>query len=345
MKTKYSIYWILFIITIKIHAQQSSLVISYGMDPKVQGFLDEIKNYDGPPIEELSIAIGRQAYTDLQLVAIGKEAVTIQEKTINIDNKTISIKIVRPENTKENLPALMYFHGGGWILGNAQTHDRLIRELAVKANVVVIFVNYSLSPEVRYPVAIEEGYSATKWVAKYGKTLGIDSSKIAVGGDSVGGNMATVVALMAKERKEYQVGFQLLFYPVTDSELNSSSYKEFARGYYLTKAAMKWFWDAYVPDNTMRDQILVSPLRATTQQLNGLPPALIITAEYDVLRDEGEAYAQKLRAAGVSVKVTRYEGTIHDFVVLNTITQTTASRGAISQAVKALQNVFYKTTD
>jgi acetyl esterase len=343
MKTKYSIYGILFIITIKIHAQQSSLVTSRGMDPKVQEFLDEIKNYDGPPIEELPIAIGRQAYTDFQLVAIEKEAVTIQEKIINIDNKTISIKIVRPQNTKENLPALIYFHGGGWILGNAQTHDRLIRELAVKANVVVIFVNYSLSPEAQYPVAIEEGYSVTKWVAKQGKTLGIDSSRIAVGGDSVGGNMATVVALMAKERKEYQVDFQLLFYPVTDSELDSSSYREFARGFYLTKAAMRWFWDAYAPDYTMRTQILVSPLRATTQELKGLPPALIITAEYDVLRDEGEAYARKLRDAGVLVTATRYQGTIHDFVVLNSITQTKASRAAISQAVKALQNAFYKS--
>ena len=220
----------------------------------------------------------------------------------------------------------MYFHGGGWVLGDVDTHDRLIREIANGANAAVVFVNYSRPPEARYPVAIEEAYAATKWVSANGKTIHVDSSRLAVAGDSVGGNMAAAVTLLAKQRGGPPIHFQVLFYPVTDADFDTPSYQQFAQGYFLTRQSMKWFWDHYAPDVAIRMQATASPLRATIDQLRGLPPALVINGECDVLRDEGEAYARKLIQAGVHVTALRYLGTIHDFVMLNAITDTPAAQ-------------------
>ncbi|MGA8565747.1 MAG: alpha/beta hydrolase [Nitrososphaeraceae archaeon] len=272
---------------------------------------------------------------------------TVQKLPAEIENRTIpggpnakeiSITIVRPQsNSNETLPVVMYFHGGGWVLGGFDTHERLVRELANKANVVVIFVNYTPSPEAKYPVALEEAYAATKWIAQNGKTVNVNASRLAVAGDSVGGNMAAAVALLAKERDGPPIRFQLLFYPVTDANFETSSYMKYQEGYWLSREAMKWFWDNYVSNQTNIKEPTVSPLRASIDRLRGLPPTLIINGEFDVLRDEGEAYAHKLMGAGVQVTAVRYHGTIHDFVMLNALSDTPAARGAIDQASNSLR--------
>ena len=272
---------------------------------------------------------------------------TVQKLPAEIENRTIpggpnakeiSITIVRPQsNSNETLPVVMYFHGGGWVLGGFDTHERLVRELANKANVVVIFVNYTPSPEAKYPVALEEAYAATKWIAQNGKTVNVNASRLAVAGDSVGGNMAAAVALLAKERDGPPIRFQLLFYPVTDANFETSSYMKYQEGYWLSREAMKWFWDNYVSNQTNIKEPTVSPLQASIDRLRGLPPTLIINGEFDVLRDEGEAYAHKLMEAGVQVTAVRYHGTIHDFVMLNALSDTPAARGAIDQASNSLR--------
>src|SRR5690606_15235738 len=197
------------------------------------------------------------------------------------------------------LPVIVYIHGGGWVLGDKETHDRLVRELAVGANAVVVFVDYERSPESRFPVAIEQAFAVLQYVAERPEAFGADAGRVVLAGGSVGGNMATVVARMAKERKGPTVLAQLLFYPVTDASMSSGSYAEFADGPWLTRAAMAWYWDQYLPDTAKRSDIHASPLNATMEQLAGLPQTLLVVDENDVLRDEGEAYGRKLAAAGV----------------------------------------------
>lgn len=252
----------------------------------------------------------------------------------------VSIRIVRPKNAGATLPVVVYIHGGGWVSGNANTHDYLIRQLAVGAQAAVVFPNYSLSPEAKYPTAIEENYSVVQWVAEQGRVHGLDPQRLAVAGDSVGGNMTAAVTLMAKERGGPIIQRQLLFYPVTNAGFDTDSYHQFAEGYFLRRDAMMWYWDQYTTNAGERNQITASPLRASTEQLRGLPPALIITAEADVLRDEGEAYANKLREAGVLVTAVRFQGIIHDFVMLHALAHTAAARGAISLSTAWLHEGF-----
>ena len=229
---------------------------------------------------------------------------------------------------------------GGWVLGGFDTHERLVRELANKANVVVIFVNYTLSPEAKYPVALEGTYAATKWFAQNGNTINVNASRLAVAGDSVGGNMAAAIALLAKERGGPPIRFQLLFYQVTEANFETSSYIKHQEGYWLSREAMKWFWDNYVSNQTNLKEPTVSPLRASIDRLRGLPPTLI-NGEFDVLRDEGEAYAHKLTEAGVQVTAVRYHGTLHDFVMLNALSNTSAARGATDQASNSLRVIMH----
>ena len=316
---------------------ETSLVGNYSVEKETREFLKAVHGNDGPQIYELSIEEARQVLIGAQTGDYEKLPVDIEEKEITQDDVTVSIRIIKPKGSSENLPVLLYFHGGGWILGNDFTHDRLVRELAVGGNVAVVFVNYTPTPEAIFPVANEEAYAATKWIKANGKSLGLNTDKIGVAGDSVGGNMAIAVTLMSKERQGPKIDFQLLFYPVTDDNFHTSSYQQYANGHFLTLNAMIWFWDAYAPDKNTRTHITVTPLNATLEQLKGLPEALIITAENDVLRDEGEAYAKKLNAAGVKVTSTRYIGTIHDFVMLNPIMDTPAARAAIKQASEAIR--------
>lgn len=200
-----------------------------------------------------------------------------------------------------------------------------------------MFVNYTPSPEAHYPVAINQAYAATKWVAEHGKEINVDGKRLAVAGNSVGGNMAAVVALMAKDKGTPAIRFQALLWPVTDASFETASYNQFAEGHFLSKNMMKWFWDNYTTDAGQRNEIYASPLRATTAQLKGLPPALVQTAEADVLRDEGEAYARKLDAAGVPVTAVRYNGMIHDYGLLNVVSQVPAVRSAMLQASQELK--------
>jgi len=238
------------------------------------------------------------------------------------------------------LPVVLYMHGGGWILGNAGTHDRLVRELAVGARAAVAFVEYPNSPEARYPVAIEQGYATAQWIMREGASKDLAATRMAVAGESVGGNMTAALALMAKQRGDVKFVQQSMYYPVTDAAMNTASYSEFATGYYLTRKAMEWFWDAYVPDVAERAEITASPNRASADQLTGLPPAFLLVDEADVLRDEGEAYAAKLRAAGVPVTTVRYDGTVHDFMLLNSLSRTRATRAAVAQASAFLRSAL-----
>jgi acetyl esterase len=312
------------------------------IDPRIRLFIEALDAKGGPPIYTLSPADARKVLETLQSQPVKKLDAKIEDLTIpGGPTKEISIRIVRPGNYAGGaLPVVMYFHGGGWILGSKNTHDRLIREIANGANAALVFVNYTPSPEAKYPVPIEQAYAATKYIAENGRKMNLDSSRLAVAGDSVGGNMATVVAMLAKQRGGPRITYQVLFYPVTNADFETASYREFADGPWLTKAAMKWFWDAYAPDVAVRKNPTASPLQASLDELHGLPPALVITDENDVLRDEGEAYADKMAQAGVSVTAVRYLGAIHDFVMLNAISDTTAARSAIRMANSALRDAL-----
>jgi acetyl esterase len=301
-----------------------------------QHFIDSLAG--APPIYTLSPADARAVLARAQSIPVGKPSAQIEDIALPVGpTGSVPIRIVRPVGAAEALPVVMYFHGGGWVLGDRDTHDRLVREIAVGAEAAVVFVDYARAPEARYPVAIEQAYAATRYVADNGATLRIDPLRLAVAGDSVGGNMAAAVTLMAKQRRGPKIAFQLLLYPVTDSGFDTPSYIQFADGPWLTKTAMEWFWDAYLPDPTARKQPTATPLNASSDQLAGLPEALVIVDENDVLRDEGEAYASKLSEAGVRVTSVRYNGTIHDFVMLNALSDTPAARAAIAQAVDALK--------
>jgi acetyl esterase len=251
-----------------------------------------------------------------------------------------SVTIYRPKGAKGSLPVVMYYHGGGWVLGSKNTHDRLLRDLVNGTNAAFVFVNYTPSPEAQFPVPIEQAYAATKYVAEHGDELGFDTSRLAIAGDSVCGNMVAVIAQLAKERKGPAIRYQAMFYPVTDSSLSQESYKEFADGPWLTAAAMNWFWDAYAPNKADRKKTMAAPLAATTEQLKGLPPALVIVDENDILRDEGEEYARKLLLAGVDTTSVRVLATHHDFAMLNALAGTAAAKVAIELASEKLAQIL-----
>lgn len=312
------------------------------LEPDAQAFLDELAKKDGPPINELPVEEARKVLAGAQAGPAEKLPVDIQELSIPGKNGgRIKLRVVRPENLTMPLPAVMYFHGGGWALGDVATHDRLVRQLAHGAQAAVVFVDYGRSPETQYPETIHEAYAATKWVSENGLLLNVDATRIAVAGDSAGGNLATVVTLLAKEQQGPKILQQVLFYPVTDANFDTPSYDQFAEGYFLTRDAMKWFWDLYIPDVAQRKEPTASPLQATKEQLANLPPALVITGEADVLRDEGEAYAQKLESAGVSVKAIRYPAILHDFVMLNALSKTEAAQDAIAEAGSTLKSALH----
>ena len=309
---------------------------SPGVERHTQAFLDALAQGGGQPLETLSPADARQVLVNAQKGAKLLPA-DVSEKTITVDGKPLVLNIVRPAGARGVLPAFVFVHGGGWILGDFPTHERFVRDLVAGSGAVAVFVNYTPSPEARYPVAIQEIYGATQWVAEHGAEIGVDGKRLAIAGNSVGGNMATVVALMARERGTPALRSQVLFWPVTNASFENASYDQYAEGHFLTKGMMQWFWNAYTTDPAQRQDIHASPLRATPEQLKGLPPALVQTAEKDVLRDEGEAYARKLDAAGVPVVSVRYNGMIHDFGLLNALADVPATRAALHQASEELK--------
>ncbi|WP_128374502.1 alpha/beta hydrolase [Streptomyces cavernae] len=312
------------------------------LEPAAAGFADATAK--PPYLFDLGPAEGRKVVDEVQSGDIAKPEVDEEWVTVSGGpTGSVRARIVRPKGLTGLLPVIIYIHGAGWVFGNAHTHDRLVRELAVGARAAVVFPEYDLSPEARYPIAIEQNYTVARWVVSDGADHYLDATRVAVAGDSVGGNMSAALTLMAKERGDVPLVQQVLFYPVTDAAFDTPSYHQFAEGYFLRRDAMQWFWDQYTTDETQRAEITASPLRATTEQLTGLPPALVITAEADVLRDEGEAYANKLREAGVPVAAVRYQGIIHDFVMLNALRDTHAAEGAIGQAVNTLRSALGTT--
>lgn len=312
------------------------------LEPEAQAFTEAAK----PPFFfNLGPEKGRIALDKLQSEPGSKLSVDVEDLRIE-DGPTdqVSIQILRPKNAPGTLPVIVYIHGGGWVFGNKHTHDRLIRELTIGVEAAVVFPEYSLSPEARYPIALEESYSVVKWVAEHGEEHGLDAERLAVAGDDTGGNMTAAITLMAKERGGPFIRRQLLFYPVTNAAFDTESYRKFAEGYHLRRDSMIWFWDQYTKNAGERNEITASPLRASIEQLKGLPPALIITAEADILRDEGEAYANKLRAAGVPVAAVQFQGAIHDFVMLNALANTATARGAFTLAITWMREGFALTS-
>jgi acetyl esterase/lipase len=308
------------------------------LEPAAQDLADATAK--PPYLYDLGPEVARKVLDDLQAAPVDKLPIDEEWITVPAAVGDVRVRIVRPKGSSGTLPVVVYMHGGGWILGNAGTHDRLVRELAVGARAAVAFVEYTPSPEAQYPVAIEQGYATAQWITREGASHGLDATRMAVAGESVGGNMTAALALMAKQRGDVAFVQQSMYYPVTDAAMNTDSYDQFATGFYLSRASMEWFWDAYTPDHAQRSEITASPNQASLEQVTGLPPALLFVDEADVLRDEGEAYARKLSNAGVRVTSARYNGTIHDFVMLNALADTPAARGAIAQAVGALKTAL-----
>jgi acetyl esterase/lipase len=319
--------------------QQTTAVV---LEPAAQEFADATAS---PPfIYELSPEDAREVLEGVQRSAIDKPAVEIEDVTVpGGPHGQIAVRLIKPAGTAGILPVILYLHGAGWVLGSPQTHDLLVRNLAVGAKAAVVFPHYRRAPEAQYPSQIEEAYATATWIVDHGREYDLDGGHLAIAGDSCGGNLTIAVTLMAKDRGGPSFAAQLLYYPVTDAGLDTGSYHQFAEGYFLTRPGMAWFWDQYLPDESRRSENLASPLRASTDELAGLPPAMVINGEADPLRDEGEAYAAKLRAAGVLVTAMRYEGIIHDFVMLHPLAGTQAAKAATAQGAGYLHQALHRS--
>lgn len=311
---------------------------SPGIDRHVQAFLDAWAAAGTRPMEQLPPAEARAALANAQAgVKLELPRAQISEKTIDVDGEGLKLTLVRPPGIKRLLPAFLFFHGGGWVLGDFVTHERLVRDLVVASGAAAVFVHYSRSPEARFPIAVRQAYAATLWVAEHGEEIDIDGKRLAVAGNCAGGNLAAVVSLMAKDRGRPNLASQVLMWPVTNANFENASYDQYAEGHFTTRSMMKWFWSNYTTDPLQRQDVYVSPLQASIERLKGLPPALIQTAEMDVVRDEGEAYGRKLDAAGVAVSVARYNGMIHNFGLFNALSTVAGSRSAMLQAAAELR--------
>ncbi|MCG2615746.1 alpha/beta hydrolase [Terrimonas sp. NA20] len=314
-------------------------------DPRIyrniRTFLKALNSAGGTPIEELSPEDAREVLAGAQRsVEVNLSGVEESERTITQDGQTVNIHIVKPVDAKPSSPVFIFIHGGGWVLGDYPTHRRLVRDLVFASGAVAVFPDYTPSPEAQYPVAINQIYAATKWVAEHGEEIGVNPKKLAVVGNSVGGNMTAAVGLMAKDKGGPEIKLLVMLWPVTNADFETGSYHQFGEGRFLSKKMMIWFWDNYLPDLSKRKEIYASPLEASLEQLKGLPPVIIQTAENDVLRDEGEAFAHKLDEAGVAVSLTRHGGMIHDYGLLNPITMMPAIRVAIFQAAASIKRVM-----
>ncbi|MER6466528.1 alpha/beta hydrolase [Streptomyces sp. NPDC001288] len=310
-----------------------------------QDFLDQLAAAGGKPLYDLSYPAARDVLNKLQAGPVSMLPAEITERTVpGGPTGPVHVHIVRPAGVKGTLPGVVFIHGGGWVLGNFKTHERLVRELANGARAEVVFVDYTPSPEAQFPVPIEQAYAVAKWVGTHGAEINLDSGRLAVAGDSVGGDMTAAVTMMAKQRGGPHFRQQVMLYPVTDADFDTASYSRFAENCWLTRPAMKWFWNAYAPKTADRADPLASPLKATVQQLRGLPPALVIT-DSDVLMDAADSYVAKLRSAGVQVTSTHYGGVTHDFMMLNALRDTQANKAAVAQTSAALHEALYASAD
>lgn len=304
------------------------------IDPQAWFILKQLESAGAPPMEQLTPELARMG--DFSLIAGAPEEVAkVENRTIPVPGGEIPVRIYTPEG-EGPFPALVYYHGGGWVIGNLDTVDVPCRMLANRAGCVVVSVDYRLAPEHKFPTAAEDSYAAAKWLSENAASIQVDPERIAVGGDSAGGNLAAVVALMAREQGGPSFAYQMLIYPVTNHAYDTDSYRDNAEGYFLTKNTMVWFWNHYLRNEEDGQNPYASPLLA--EDLSGLPPALVITAGFDPLRDEGEAYAERLKAAGVPVEATRYEGMIHGFFWMPGVL--TEAHNAINQAANALKQAF-----
>ena len=320
----------------KKEKQQKSAIKDYASDPalsrEVKAFLEVLNTSGAPALETLSLADAQMGLANAQAsVEVDVSGVQIDLKTITHNGYTVDLHIVRPEGTDEILPVFMFIHGGGWILGDFPTHHRLVRDLVVESGMAAVFVNYSRTSEAQYPQAINEIYAATQWVAANGKEIKVDGGRLAIVGNSVGGNMSTVTCLMAKEKGGPHIQLQVLMWPIVDADFETKSYRKFGKDRFLSTSLMKWMYDLYIEDPEKRKSIYASPLQATLDELKDLPPALIQVAENDILRDEGEAYGRRLDEAGVPVTTVRYNGMIHDFGLLNGLATLPAVRSLVVQ--------------
>lgn len=307
---------------------------------KVKEFIENTEKASGKPLYELTPKQARQVLTSVQSFPVTAPDTAVETLYVDVNGTEIPVKIHRPKGIEDTLPIVFYIHGGGWVLGDDTTHDRLVRELAAGIPAAVVFPVYTPSPEAAFPQPTNELFAVLKHIVSHADELRLDASRLAVAGDSVGGNMAIAMALKAAKEGAPKIGFQLLMYPVTDAAMETESYHHFENGPWLTKKAMAWFWKLYAPNAADRESVLSSPLTASAEQLKNLPPALVITAENDVLRDEGEAFARKLNDAGVKTTSVRFNGTIHDFMMLNPIAQSAATRDAVLLATAKLRDVF-----
>ena len=305
------------------------------LDPQARQMIERTQALNLPPVRAMTPAAARESVRQRSAALPCEEVASVSDHRVPVAGGTVLVRVFSPR-AEAPLPALVYFHGGGWVTGDVDTHEGICRTLANAARCVVASVDYRCAPEFPYPAAAEDAYAATRWVAEQAAALGIDARRLAVCGDSAGGNLAAAVALMARDRGGPSLSFQVLVYPVTDCDFDRPSYRENAEGYLLTADSMRFYWDQYAPDVAARTQPYAAPMRAAS--LAGLPPALVITAEYDPLRDEGEAYASRLAAAGVPVTQSRYPGMIHAFFrFTNSID---AARAAVTEAVAALQKAW-----
>jgi acetyl esterase len=306
------------------------------LDPQARFVLDQMAAQGGMELTQLSPAEARQVFEKMRVPVPPEPVAHVEERRIPGPAGAIPVRVYRGADAPTPAPVVAYFHGGGWVIGSLDSHDNLCRTLANRARAVVVSVDYRLAPESRYPAAAEDCFAATRWIAGHAAEIGGDGARLAVAGDSAGGNLAAVVSLMARDRGGPAIRHQALIYPVTDPDFERASYRENAEGYLLTRDAMRWFWDHYVPDAARRDDAYVSPLRA--KDVAGLPPATVVTAEFDPLRDEGEAYAARLREAGVATTLTRHDGQIHGFVSMFEIFD--RGKAALDEIAAALRSAL-----
>lgn len=314
------------------------------LSKEMKEFLNELSQRNEQPLYEMAPEQARDFLSSIQQESKHEISAEVEDTIVmtpEMDN--VDVRIVRPKNKdNEVLPAILYIHGGGWVMGGKDTHDYLIKKLSLCSNAAVIFPDYELSPEARYPKAIDQCYSVLKYISNHPDEFNIDSDKIIVAGDSAGANMAAAIALRAKLENGPKIYYQMLLYPVTSAKMNTKSYSDFKDGPWLSKKSMEWFWDMYAPEKERREEIYASVLNASLDELSGLPAALILTNQNDVLRDEGELYAQKLMDAGVKVASVRINGVIHDSMMLNAINLDTSVQAAYALCCKILKEIFSK---
>ncbi len=330
-----------FFFCVMLLSTASAQVMDYKTDPHlstgVKAFLN-VLNSGGPPLESMSPGDARKVLEDAQAsVKVDLSGIDVSEKTINEGGYKVKLNIVRPAGVKKKLPVFIFIHGGGWVLGDFPTHERMVRDLVVLSGCVAVFPNYTRTPDAAYPLAINQIYAAAKWVAAHGDEINVDGKRLAVVGNSVGGNMTAVTNLMAKDKHGPKIKLQIMMWPILDADFTTESYKKYGADRYLTTPTMKWMYDMYIKDPTKRKDIYASPLQASVDELRGLPPALIIVDENDILRDEGEAYGRKLDQAGVQVTTVRYNGMIHDFGLLNALADLPPTRSLFIQCAAELR--------